>query len=253
VKLLTLLALLVSLTGLSGQAAEVFQQVFDEAERLYNEGRFSEAAAEYESLRASGIADAVVFYNLANAYFKSGRLGSAILYYERALRLAPADADVRANLAFANELIADAPEPPELPGYVTWAVSLYRALRVDTCAALLSLSFLIGGAAGSVLLLGRWPLLRNVSLWALAGLTLLGLVSGSILAAKLSAASGQPEVIVFAQRCEVRSGPGEANPQLAEIHEGLKLAVRAEREEWLQVTLPNGLTGWVKRADVEPI
>lgn len=30
-----------------------------------------------------------LYYNLANAYFKEDRIGKAILYYKRALRLAP--------------------------------------------------------------------------------------------------------------------------------------------------------------------
>lgn len=229
------------------------REVFTEAEGLYNEGRFSEAVARYESLRAQGVADAALFYNLGNACFKSGRLGSAILNYERALRLAPGDEDARANLAFANELIADAPERPELPAYLAWAVAIYRALSADACAALLTLSFLVAGAGSTALMLDRWPRWRVTFLYVLAGMAFLALASGAFLAAKLSAASGREEVIVLAPRSEVRSGPGEANPQLAEIHEGLKLVVRGEREDWLQVTLPNGLTGWVKRADVETI
>jgi tetratricopeptide (TPR) repeat protein len=227
--------------------------VFTEAERLYNEGRFPEAAAQYESLRAQGMTDATLYYNLGNAYFKSGRLGSAILNYERALRLAPADDDTRANLAFANELIADAPAPPALPWFVTWAAALYRALDPEACAFALSLGFLLGGGAISLLLVGRWPRWRAALLYISAGAGLLAFASGALLLAKLVAASGRQEAIVLAPRSEVRSGPGETHPQLAEIHEGLKVTLRGEREEWYQVSLPNGLTGWVSRVDIEPI
>ena len=46
-------------------------------------------------------------YNLANAYFKVGRYGKAILYYNRALRLAPGDAEIRYNLDVANTFTKD--------------------------------------------------------------------------------------------------------------------------------------------------
>jgi len=35
-----------------------------------------------------------LYYNLGNAYFKDDRIGKAILYYNRALRLAPGNDDI---------------------------------------------------------------------------------------------------------------------------------------------------------------
>ena len=46
---------------------------------------------DFSSLLRYGLADARLEYNLANAEYKRGRLGEAILHYERARRLAPAD------------------------------------------------------------------------------------------------------------------------------------------------------------------
>jgi N-acetylmuramoyl-L-alanine amidase len=81
---------------------------------------------------------------------------------------------------------------------------------------------------------------------------MLALASSGFLIAKLSS-SGQEGAIVLSPSLDVRSGPGKTNPQLAEIHEGLKISVLGGREGWLQVRLPNGLTGWVPETDVEII
>ena len=225
------------------------QEVFQDAERLYGEGRYGEAAAQYETLAQQGIVDGYLYYNLGNAYFKSGRLGDAILYYERAERLLPGDQDLSANLAFANERIGDRVEPTPLPSYLAWAVALYRGMQPDTCAVVLSVAFLLAGVSVTLLLLARHT---RVAVYSLAGAAVLLLVFGSFLLSKV--AVGSPaEAIVLSSSSEVRSGPGSGNPQLAEIHEGLKLEVRSERDGWLQVTLPNGLTGWVARGDVEII
>ena len=56
-----------------------------------------------------------------------------------------------------------------------------------------------------------------------------------------------------AENAYVRSGPGDANPRLVEIHEGLKVRVISEREGWFQVRLANGLTGWLRAAEIETI
>ena len=46
-------------------------------------------------------------FNLANAEFRLGHLGRAILHYERALRLDPTDSEIRANLEYAGSFRFD--------------------------------------------------------------------------------------------------------------------------------------------------
>jgi tetratricopeptide (TPR) repeat protein len=227
--------------------------VFRSAEELYRDGRFAEAAEQYEVLISQGIEDGTLCYNLGNAYFKSGQLGLAILHYERALRLMPGDRDTKANLEFANTLIADVVERPDLPSYVAWVVDLYRSLEPGTCAGLLSLMFLAGGGAISILILGRWPRLRVPAIYTLVIAGFFALVGAGVLAGKLYSASGTVDAIVLVPSSDVRSGPGETNPQLTEIHAGLKVSILGSREGWYQISLPNGLTGWVREDQVEVI
>ena len=153
---------------------------------LADAGRFAEAAEQYENLVSQGVRDGSVWYNLGNAYFKSGRLGLAILNYERALAQMPGDADTKANLEFANTLITDVVEGPELPSYVAWLVDLYKAMDPSIAALLLSVAFLVGGSAVSVLVLGRWPFLRIPAIYAL--------VFCSVIARSLEASARMPMV-----------------------------------------------------------
>lgn len=226
---------------------------FRQAEALYQEERYAEAVEIYESIRASGVEDGVLYYNLGNAYFKRGRLGFAILNFERALKLMPGDQDLRANLAFASELVSGGLEPPPLPLAIGWLVDLYRSALPGALARALSLAFLLGGACLTVLLLDRWPRLRSPALAALGASGVVALLAGASLVAKVRAESSRIEAIVVTENAYVRSGPGESSPRLAEIHEGLKLRILGEREGFLQVSLANGLTGWVPREQVERI
>ncbi|GMR24371.1 MAG: SH3 domain-containing protein [Acidobacteriota bacterium] len=242
-------------------AVESPQEAFARAEALYQEQRYDEAAGVYESMRDAGIEDAALYYNLGNAYFKAGRLGLSVLSYERALVLVPGDEDVRMNLSYANELVADAVDEAPLPLAIRWVVDLYRGLRPGLLAVFLSAAFLLGGVALTLLLLDAWdawdawrqPPWRSFTVFVLGVCAVLALASGGALAAKVRAQSNRVDAIVLTENAYVRSGPGVANPRLAEIHEGLKVRVISEREGWYQVTLANGLTGWLRESEIEAI
>ena len=70
---------------------------FQEASSAYSRGDYGTAIEEFESLCKTGLS-APLLYNLANSYAQNGQSGKAILNYERALRLAPGDSDIRGNL-----------------------------------------------------------------------------------------------------------------------------------------------------------
>jgi tetratricopeptide (TPR) repeat protein len=228
-------------------------EMFRRAEEAYQHENYQEAIEAYEAMRAAGVADGVLYYNLGNAYFKAGRIGLAVLNYERALKRMPGDEDTRANLSFARELLSDEVAEPPLPLVIGWVVDLYRRVTPNALAEILSACFLLGGAAVTVLLSERWPALRGTAVGIVAAGGVLAALSGSCLAAKLHTEASRVEAIVVAENAYVRSGPGDASPRLAEIHEGLKLRVLGEREGWLQVSLASGLTGWIEKGQIETI
>ena len=54
--------------------------------------------------------------------------------------------------------------------------------------------------------------------------------------------------VILSDAVDVRSGPGQNQTVLFTVHEGLKAEVRADRGDWLQVSLPNGWNGWIPKA-----
>jgi len=231
-------------------AVESPREAFARAEALYQEQDYRGAAEVYETIRGLGIEDAALYYNLGNAYFKAGELGQSVLSWERALALAPGDEDIRTNLSFANELVAESVEEAPLPLVIRWAVDAYRSLRPDVLAWLLSIAIVLGGVAVSLVLLDVW---RSGAAAIVVACAVVALGSGAALAAKVSAQSNRVDAIVLTENAYVRSGPGDANPRLAEIHEGVKVRVVATREGWYQVSLANGLTGWLRASEIEVI
>src|SRR5439155_12340909 len=81
--------------------------LFDEANRLYEQGKFREAVTGYQRLINRGVRSSAVYFNSGNASFKAGDFGRAIANYRCAQYLAPRDRDIRANLRFARARVPD--------------------------------------------------------------------------------------------------------------------------------------------------
>ncbi|MFA6544947.1 MAG: tetratricopeptide repeat protein, partial [Limisphaerales bacterium] len=156
---LALLAVL--LVSCSSLRAETSATDFEAANRLFEQGRFADAASAYEKLLTNGPASAAVHFNLGNAHFKSGQPGRAIFHYHQALRLAPRDPDIRANLQFVRKSLGVAEEAQ--PGR-----QLLRALTPDEWA------WLAGAALGAwflMLALGEaLPAKRAAFAWLIKAL-----------------------------------------------------------------------------------
>jgi tetratricopeptide (TPR) repeat protein len=77
--------------------------IFNTAKETYDRGDFAGALEHYRELAKREPGSSVAWYNAANAAFRSGEPGEAVLYYRRAWYLNPRDPDVRANMLLAQQ------------------------------------------------------------------------------------------------------------------------------------------------------
>jgi hypothetical protein len=222
-----------------------------EANRLYEEGRYAEAAKRYQALVDAGLVHTHLYYNLGNAYFKSGDLGHAMLNYRRAQRLLPRDPDVRNNLALALAKTQD-----RIPAEGTGATTqiLHRLFEWTTPCEL-AFAALIGwlGVCGSLIAAVLAASHRRALLYAS------GVAAILVLAATLSAGvwlfdeNSRPPAVVVVDRTTLRSGPGESYPQEFSLHAGAPVRVIERRAGWTRVLLPGELQGWAQDEAIEEI
>ena len=232
--------------------AETPEQTFDAACHAYEQGRWDEAAEGFRGLLRYGLADGRLEYNLANAEYKRGRLGEAILHYERARRLDPSDRDTVANLAIARAKIRDVVEEDESPGLLHAVRSVQEGIGVSAQAGLfLSGIWLVAGII-------TWCGSRPGGFTPAWGWTLAAVVLATVLVflswrASWSRLQGTPRAVILKPSVEALAGPGLNNASLFTLHEGTTATIQSEREGWLQIALPNGLTGWVVQDAAERI
>ena len=215
---------------------------FEAANKLYYGGKFSEAIAAYENILYSGQKSVALYYNLGNAYFKSGQIGKAIAVYREAETMTPRDPDIRANLQFARNQI----QGPTLGLSRSQRVLGKLTLNEWTLLAVaaLWLSFLI-------LAVREWrpslkrPLRFYLSAAAIATVLLFGCVAISWREHRSTRT-----VIVISRDVPVRRGPLEDAGSSFTVHDGAELRVLDQNNEWLQVTTDPSRIGWLRRDQV---
>ncbi len=219
---------------------------------FYREGDFEAAHRSYLEAVTTGIEDARLYYNLGNACFKLSRLGEAVLWYERARRLAPHDEDIEANLHFANLVKKDREIQGEEGSLVEFAVAAYFWPSYD------HLSLVFGCGLFAVFVIALMRLLSRSKIgtgWLVAILLSGGLsLSAAIwFGTRLYTQSGTNEAIVMVDEVLARSGPDEGQTEVFAVHEGTKVRLVRQEGAWVLVRLANGLGGWVLDESIERI
>lgn len=214
---------------------------FEEANRLYEQGKYAEAIERYETMLKAGRNSPGVFFNLGNAYFKQEQLGRALLNYHQANRLAPRDPDILGNLRFARDRVAGAisVQPP------VWEHAL-RYFTLNELAAMAAILFWIWAGLYCAARF-RPSLAPALRVPTLASGTLLIL---SILAVVMAfRVRNQPIAIVVAKQATVHLGPLAESQPAYTAADGTELRVLASRPGWLQVSDRSDRTGWLAERD----
>jgi Tetratricopeptide repeat/Bacterial SH3 domain len=223
------------------------RQFLEAGNQSYAQGNFKAAIEQYEKIVQIPFVNEVAYYNLGNAYFKDGQLGKAILYYEKAHRLSPGDREIADNLSFAKMRISDKVEKPPEGFLVTQSTRLLNLLPLDVETFLAVICFVAANGCFTLFVLGPSPSLSRLALYASFGLLALFLLFGASNLFRIYQSETAREGVILTDKVDVLSGPSTDNPTLFSIHEGLKVRIENEVQDWLQISLENGWNGWVKK------
>ncbi len=262
------------LAGLSVKPArDDLVRMFEEGNSRYEAGDYDGAIVEYTELVDAGAADKDLFYNLANAFYKTGDLGRAVLFYERARRIAPRDQDVRRNLSLVRTQLRDEQFVREQNRFTRGLVWLHNNLSASemvvfaSCCylmlCLLGIVFLFRDSTAVAAIYKRISVLspgRLVGLgksqdiiFAITIISFLFLSTGFSAWKKMGKETSRGEAVVVDREAPVFSSPTEDATLQFKIHEGTVVRARERRPRWTRITLPGGLSGWVSTASVERI
>jgi tetratricopeptide (TPR) repeat protein len=214
---------------------------FAKANQEYAEGKFNETVADYESLVRSGETNANLFYDLGNAYFRTGNFGPAILNYERALALNPRHPEANANL----QIVQDEARALELPqGRLERLLGHATANQYAIAAAI---AFWVGAFCLAALLFARRRTAGRVAL-SILSLSIFAFCAGAVF---LSEKENQTRAIVIGNEVQARVATADSANSVLALPPGSELRILSRRGDWIYAALPNNLRGWLpaKSAD----
>lgn len=238
--------------SLSSQMNAGNADLFRQGNEAYADEHFEKAIEFYRGVLTGNRESAELYFNMGNAYFKMGDLPNAILHYEKARKLDPADDDIKTNLDIANLKTVDKVEAkPELPFSAWWKTLLNTNLVDEWASKSIYLSFL--AFAIMLIFLFTNGLVKKISFFAGAFVFAISMVFFLLGMQQRSMHENSRYGIIFSPSVTVKSAPEADGTRLFVIHEGTKIEILDEREDWTEISLMNGNKGWLKTEVFRPI
>ncbi|WP_235299154.1 SH3 domain-containing protein [Portibacter marinus] len=241
---------------LGGQSLEDIdpKATFNQANRYFDGGNYEKAIEQYLRLNEE-YASVALFHNMGLAYFYNDDLGKAILYMERAKRLAPLNKDVRKNLKLLNENVDS--EVQNLPPFFlkAWANSVARFLNPGTWLVL-HLLFLFGAVAFLY-----FYLLKGVDFnlhfyyirGTIIGFMILSILSGLLAYHAQNLRYNTDNAVVLEDDTPLRAGADLNAQEIGQLNQGVKVRVEDQINDLLKVKLGDYSEGWVASVAIERI
>ena len=234
-------------------ASESIDATFKKGNDLYNKGDYEQALKSFESIANQGNESADLYFNIANCYYKLGKVAPSIYNYEKALLLNPDDEAIQTNLSFAQKTaIDDIKILPEV-GFKKMVKEFTSTFHYDTWAwiavfiAFLSLLSFLGYYFGNTVFLKR--IFFSLFLLFLVGI---GVTVFSAFLQKKFDANYNP-AIVFAEATTLKAEPKNSSEDVVTLHEGTKVFVLEELGNWKQVELTDKTKAWIDKEAIKEV
>ena len=250
-KLLMLLPVLFLCCSMAlGQEKET---TFENANSAYNAGQYENAVMLYKEILESGRHSAELYFNLANSYYRLNQVGESIFYFEKAKQLNPTDEDINVNSNFAQNMAIDAVEV--LPKS---QITQLREKTIDLFSQDAWAYFIILLAWFLVFFWGLYlwnkvPVIKRTFFIFSIVLGLLLMGSLSIAVIKSSKTADTTYGILFNKKIEVWAEPNSRAEVLFLLHQGTKVQMLDQLQDWRKIRIANGSEGWIKNGRVRSL
>lgn len=248
-KLAVILGMFLSLVSFSQET----EKLFAEGNTFYKTEEYSRAVEVYLAIEEQGFESADLYFNIGNCYYKMNKVAPSIYYYEKALKVDPNYEDAQFNLEFAKRMSIDAIE--ELPktflqrfqenvilkfSYETWATI---SVTASFLMALLFLMYYFSRGTKTKLVFFNTAIL---TLFILA-------ITVFFAYQNYGVSKKDRPAIIFAESTEIKNAPTPSGEEVFELHEGTKVQILDELDDWKKIKIADGKVGWISSKDLKEI
>lgn len=219
---------------------------FDSANASYAKGNFEKAIELYESLVQSNSISFEVYFNLGNAYYKTNNIGLTILNYERAKKINPDDEDLITNLKLANQKTEDKIEAAPQLFLSEWKEGIINIFNEKDWSIICIILFSISLFLFALYILSYNNGLKKLGFFGGILFSLFTIFIFFIAKNKYDITKNSADAIVISATATITGSPNEKGTKLFILHEGTKVVVTQETDDWTEIKIANGNVGWIK-------
>lgn len=243
---------LCSLTVFAVQA-QTQDSLFNSANKLYQQERYMEALEKYQAIEKLNLESAALYFNMANIYYRTNQVAPSIYYYEKALKMDPANRDIQFNLEFANRMILDNIEPLPKSIWQKFMDGIILKFTYETWSKI---------AVGLAFVFAILFLMYHFSystakkrIYFLTSILTVIFVTSSLFFAYRNKhhMDTNIEAIIFSPAVEVKSAPTNSSDVYFELHEGTKVRILESLDNWKKIKIADGKMGWIQMESLKQI
>lgn len=233
--------------------AQTANELFDNANDFYKNGKYQEAILAYEKIEKTDKVSSELYYNLANCYYKLNKVAPSIYNYEKALQLNPSNSDAKNNLIIANRLTLDRIE--ELPTTVFQKINknYLQKLTYNTWAVLCIVFSILASALFLLFYFAENPTQKRTYFTTSSISFILLAIVLFITYSQYNQTIKKVEAIVFTEEINVTNEPTATANRIFSLHEGTKVMIIDAVDNWKKIKLIDGKTGWITSENLKEL
>lgn len=225
--------------------------LFNRATEAYNKGNYDKAIAYYLEIIENGQHSAALYFNLGNSYYKLDQVAPSIYYFEKALLLKPNDFEIKTNLNYAKNMTLDAIEVMPKTGLSKVYDAFIGFLSFDQWAYLAVSCMVLFTILYIAFYYFRYATRKRIALISALISLFVAIIAIVFAFVQYNAILADQPAIVFADEVVIKSEPNDRSLEVFRLHEGTKLKVIEELNDWKKIKIADGKTGWLSSNDIK--
>ncbi len=224
-----------------------------EANASYAQKNYATAIQQYEAVLQSQGSSAELYYNLGNAYYRTGDIAQSILNYNRALLLKPNYEDAKFNLQIAQKKVVDNVDVTSVFFLMEWINDLGDLLSSNGWSIVSVVLFILSLTAFLFFIFGRYRMLRKTTFNIAVASLLITLVSIGYAIKQSNKIVNSSDGIIMVGSVTAKDSPSLNGKDMFVMHAGTKVTIRNNVSGWTEVELPDGNAGFIPATNIEKI